>query len=299
MPQRPSWDDMSQTSSPIIHTWFTTRLGNAFGWRGAVLAPDVVTLHLNFHGEAEVLDSTGRRTPILPGTLAWLSVDHLSSDARRLTTSSSHECLVVSVSRAWLADNLSAVASSIAPVLRNVLLPPFATPAFCQRSLTSDDEKWALDGDDSAGAEAAISQRLLSAARLTEFVLREAFSTTEYRLHAKLRERKAVDRIRTVKKALLENLQECLPLEELARLAGCSRSYLSRVFKEVEGCSMSLWLRKARVDEAAMLLSTGQCNVSEAAHRVGYQSLSHFSRAFKSEKGASPLRFLRQSIGSL
>ena len=97
-----------------------------------------------------------------------------------------------------------------------------------------------------------------------------------------------------MKEALLEHLDAPPGLDELAVIAGCAASHLSRTFTQVEGLTLSNWLRRARIEKAANLIATGRCNVSEAALEVGYQSFSHFSRAFAEEKGVPPSQWVRR-----
>ena len=92
---------------------------------------------------------------------------------------------------------------------------------------------------------------------------------------------------------LEENLDEPLDLAALAESIHCSSSYLSRVFSESMGTTITKKLRAMRVEKAADLLRSGDFNVTEAAIEVGYNSVSHFTKAFQEEKGMKPSEFLR------
>ncbi len=91
----------------------------------------------------------------------------------------------------------------------------------------------------------------------------------------------AQDRVGRVREALLGNLEYPPPLAELGKLVGCSPFYLSRLFRDETGQTISQFLRGARLARAAELLRGGEGNVTEAAMAVGYSSLSHFSKAFR------------------
>ena len=137
------------------------------------------------------------------------------------------------------------------------------------------------------------ARRLLEGARLTDFLVRELFTTGSQDDQMVSRtERVAKERVERAKAEFLKHLDQTPSLEEVAAVAGCSPHYLSRTFTQVEGLPLVLWLRRVRVDHAAKLLATGQCNVSEAAMEVGYRSLSHFSRAFAEEKGVTPSKWV-------
>ncbi|MCF7729285.1 MAG: AraC family transcriptional regulator [Chthoniobacterales bacterium] len=105
------------------------------------------------------------------------------------------------------------------------------------------------------------------------------------------KERLALERIESVKKNLTQNLEYPPSLQECARNAGCSPSYLSRTFTLYTGITISRYLRNIRLERAATLLRSGKYNVTEAAMAVGYSSLSHFSKAFAEMFGSCPCAF--------
>ena len=100
--------------------------------------------------------------------------------------------------------------------------------------------------------------------------------------------RVAMERVEKVRRLIEANLDEPPTLEELGQNIGCSSFYLSRIFSETTGMTITNYLRKVRVEKAADLLRTGRFNVSEVAVEVGYNSISHFSKAFKELKGCKP-----------
>ena len=95
-------------------------------------------------------------------------------------------------------------------------------------------------------------------------------------------------RVQKVLAILKENLAEPPGLEELGRRVGCSHFYLSRIFTQEVGKTISVTLRDMRMERAASLLREGRMNVTEAALEVGYSSLSHFSSAFHEVIGCCP-----------
>jgi len=103
--------------------------------------------------------------------------------------------------------------------------------------------------------------------------------------------RLAMERVASTREYLLENLDQPVDLKRIAAHVGCSPHYLSRTFSEYAGCTISLYLRRLRIERAAELLIGGRLTVSEVAVEVGYQSLSHFSKAFQLEKGCLPSQY--------
>jgi AraC-like DNA-binding protein len=96
------------------------------------------------------------------------------------------------------------------------------------------------------------------------------------------------ERVQKVLAILNENLADPPPLEEIGRRVGCSHFYLSRIFTEEMGKTISACLRDLRLERAASLLRQGRMNVTEVAMEVGYSSLSHFSAAFHRNFGCCP-----------
>jgi len=103
--------------------------------------------------------------------------------------------------------------------------------------------------------------------------------------------RLAMERVASTREYLLEHLDQPVDLKRIAAHVGCSPHYLSRTFSEYAGCTISLYLRRLRIERAAELLIGGRFTVSEVAVEVGYQSLSHFSKAFQLEKGCLPSQY--------
>ena len=108
------------------------------------------------------------------------------------------------------------------------------------------------------------------------------------------RQKRAVlERVEKAKEYLSDNLQSPLDLNSVAKSCACSPHYLSRLFAAETGMTLSIYLRKLRINKACGLLSSGRLNVSEASLEVGYQSLSHFARAFRGVIGVSPSKYAR------
>ncbi len=79
-----------------------------------------------------------------------------------------------------------------------------------------------------------------------------------------------------------------LTVGQLAEQAGVSETYFRREFREYFGTSPSAYLKKIRIENARLLLSTGYYTVSEVAARCGFQSLSYFSYEFHRLTGQTP-----------
>lgn len=75
---------------------------------------------------------------------------------------------------------------------------------------------------------------------------------------------------------------------ELARLVGCSEYHLSRMFPFLTGQSISLYIRRRRLTQAALELGESERDLLELAVKYGYSSVDAFRRAFREVHGVAP-----------
>lgn len=74
----------------------------------------------------------------------------------------------------------------------------------------------------------------------------------------------------------------------MAEMAGVSREYFSRIFKNVTGKNYNKWLNMIRLEKATELLAVGSWTLTEVAMLSGFKSMPSFNRVFRSEKGMAP-----------
>ena len=74
----------------------------------------------------------------------------------------------------------------------------------------------------------------------------------------------------------------------MAELAGISKDYFSRIFKNVTGLNYSKWLNMIRLEKATGLLAENDLTLTEIAMLSGFQSIPSFNRVFRDEKGMAP-----------
>ena len=85
-------------------------------------------------------------------------------------------------------------------------------------------------------------------------------------------------------------------LEELARVAGISRTVFAQRFKTLVGKTAMDYLAQWRMLLAADRLRHGSENVDAIAFSLGYESESAFSTAFKRIMACSPTQYRRRSL---
>jgi len=80
-------------------------------------------------------------------------------------------------------------------------------------------------------------------------------------------------------------------VENLAAVAGLSRSAFHARFAAAVGETPARYVARRRLESAATFLRAGRANVGEIASLVGYGSEVAFTRAFKARFGATPSAF--------
>ena len=83
-------------------------------------------------------------------------------------------------------------------------------------------------------------------------------------------------------------LEERLTVAQMADFLHMSESSLNRFFKRETGQSPMEFAARLRLEQARVLLGTGNDSITEVAQRCGFGSSSHFSSAFAAAFGISP-----------
>lgn len=83
-----------------------------------------------------------------------------------------------------------------------------------------------------------------------------------------------------------------LRVDDVAKMLGTNRSYLSQAIHMVYGCSFPELLSKRRIDEAMELLrNDSSIRVGDVATRCGFSHVSVFGKAFRDATGTSPMEW--------
>lgn len=229
---------------------------------------------------------------IKAGTLVWINTALGLPEVGEILGSETFEALALNFPIEWVQSSLSNLRKEMSVDFQALLLGIHLPTPMITRPLEAEDRVWAYGL--MASTLCLEARRLLESSRMSEFFFRKVLTEEggEEMFCTRTR-RVSLERVAKVKKALLTDLENPPSLEELAQLCGCHPQYLSRTFSDTAGTTISLYLRRLRIERAAELISRGRMNASEAALEVGYRSLSHFSQAFRAEKGKSPSEWMK------
>lgn len=102
-------------------------------------------------------------------------------------------------------------------------------------------------------------------------------------------EKKSLSKIvQQTKETIKSNYNNSITLVTLAEQVLVSPSYLSRIFKKVEGITLNEYINKIRINKAIYLLRNTKLKSYQVAESVGIQDPHYFSRIFKKITGVNP-----------
>ena len=95
---------------------------------------------------------------------------------------------------------------------------------------------------------------------------------------------------------LLENIDKDISHDVIAAKYRIHPGYLSRLFKQDTGETLSEYLLRIKIERAAVLLKEGRHKIGDIAGMVGYSASSYFSIAFKKYTGCSPREYSQRIL---
>jgi AraC-like DNA-binding protein len=104
-------------------------------------------------------------------------------------------------------------------------------------------------------------------------------------------ERKAATVISLITSYIENNYAKDLYLESIADEIGLSSKYISRIFKEITGTSITDYISLIRMSKAKELLVQTDLKIGDIAQQIGIESRTTFLRIFKKHEGISPIDY--------
>jgi AraC-like DNA-binding protein/ligand-binding sensor protein len=96
-----------------------------------------------------------------------------------------------------------------------------------------------------------------------------------------------------------KNCAEKLTLDSLAKEVYLSKSYLSSIFKQETGMSLTAYITKVRVEKSKKMLLEDGVSLAIISSQCGFKDQSYFTKVFKKETGVSPKRFRNNYFGDV
>lgn len=103
----------------------------------------------------------------------------------------------------------------------------------------------------------------------------------------------------TIAKTIEENVSDPdLNVELLCEKCGVHQKQLYRTIKKYMDVSPLDYIRRVRLQKAAMLLSQKRFTVSEISYMVGFKTPSYFAKCFQTQFGVKPSQYKSDDDGT-
>ncbi len=261
---------------------FTAR--HAIDWAQS-FHPGSLELCLNLTGHGRVRGD-GAELAFAPMTAGfYCQRDGLLAATRN--TAERHQFLTVELSPSFLGKHLAGNEANLHPIVQDILRG--AERCALSEVIRLNAEHQQLINSLRHPPVFASAQVIWYQAKTMELMAAFLFRTPpEKEFFCQRQKRLSLDRVDRVIAVLKNDIAQPPTLEALGKEVGCSSFYLSRIFSQEMGKTISQYLRQLRMEKAAELLRSGKLNVTEVAMEVGYSSSSHFSVAFHETFGCCP-----------
>ena len=90
---------------------------------------------------------------------------------------------------------------------------------------------------------------------------------------------------------IYDHINERITVQTLSGYTGLSVSYLSRVFKQNLGVSVSDYVREKKIEKAQALLRYSDASLIDIANYLAFSSQSHFIQVFEELVGITPKKY--------
>ncbi len=96
-------------------------------------------------------------------------------------------------------------------------------------------------------------------------------------------------------KAMNDNIDKNLTINDLSRMTNLSSANLKKSFKKFSGMGVINYFNHLKITKAELFLKQGY-SISEISDMLGYSCQSYFSTAFKRELGMSPMEYKKNML---
>ncbi|WP_020616256.1 response regulator [Paenibacillus daejeonensis] len=97
--------------------------------------------------------------------------------------------------------------------------------------------------------------------------------------------------VNRIRQYIISHLDQELSLQSISDKVGFHPAYLSKVYKQETGVTLSDYLMQVRMEHSAELLKNTDIKIYEVSSRVGYQTTHYFIKVFKKAFGMTPREY--------
>ena len=88
-----------------------------------------------------------------------------------------------------------------------------------------------------------------------------------------------------------QNYQNNITLQDIADAVHVSSAYVSRLYRNKTGITITEAINNIRIEQAKLLLEQSSCRVYEVAQQVGFEDAAYFTNVFTKRVGCSPSEY--------
>jgi len=135
--------------------------------------------------------------------------------------------------------------------------------------------------------------KLILKARLYDLagILIRYMPKDEYSAKDESRQTEKLQKLDKVFQYVEKYYQTNIDLQEISKVAGFSKYYFTRFFKENTGVTFVAYLNNFRITKAEWYLMEVEDSITEVAYKSGFNSIKTFNRLFKELKGCAPMEY--------
>ena len=100
----------------------------------------------------------------------------------------------------------------------------------------------------------------------------------------------------TLMEFINNNLHLDLNLDTLSDMVYLNGQYLSRLFKQETGCTITQYITSQRLEKAKHYLRYSQKTIKEVSDECGFTDSNYFSRVFKKYEGVTPTQYQQKAL---
>lgn len=105
------------------------------------------------------------------------------------------------------------------------------------------------------------------------------------------KQKERLEKLDTVMQYVEKNYDKRITLDEISNVAGFSKFYFTRFFKENTGMTFIDYLNNFRIAKSEWLLLNEENSITDVAFKSGFNSVKTFNRVFKKLKENSPKEY--------
>ena len=102
---------------------------------------------------------------------------------------------------------------------------------------------------------------------------------------------RSADLIHKIYDYIRTNIDKKITLEEISKQVFLSKNYISSIFKEYTGQSLTSYVNMVRINKSKKLLLEEDCSLAQIAGLCGFDDQSYFTNVFKNIVGVSPNKY--------